>query len=204
MKKAFRILSLILVVVCSLVVPVVTVSCDDVVGGKDVAEQDESGLDFCNVGGETSGYGVRALSDFSLSEVEIPSMHDGRTVTIIMPSAFMYKSTLKSITIPDSITVINNMAFVECTGLESITIPDGVTAVEQLTFANCTSLKSVTLPAGITTLGEGAFDGCTALTSIHYAGTMAEWEAISKGSRWNSNTGEYTVYCADGELPKQP
>ena len=38
------------------------------------------------------------------------------------------------------------------------------------------------------------------LRNIKYRGTEEEWKAISKGSSWDSNTGNYTItYNYDGE-----
>ena len=51
-------------------------------------------------------------------------------------------------------------------------------------------------------IDEGAFRGCIGLTSINFGGTKAQWNAISKGSMWNSDTGNYTIYCTDGTISK--
>jgi hypothetical protein len=37
---------------------------------------------------------------------------------------------------------------------------------------------------------------------IIFEGTIKEWSSISKLNRWNYNTGEYSVSCTDGILPK--
>ena len=37
---------------------------------------------------------------------------------------------------------------------------------------------------------------------ITYTGTQAQWNAISKGSNWNYNTGSYTIHCTDGDIAK--
>ena len=31
---------------------------------------------------------------------------------------------------------------------------------------------------------------------------MKEWDAITKGTSWDKDTGAYTVYCTDEEIPK--
>lgn len=33
-------------------------------------------------------------------------------------------------------------------------------------------------------------------------GTVAQWNAISKGDDWNSATGNYTIHCKDGDISK--
>uniref|UniRef100_UPI0025F393B2 leucine-rich repeat domain-containing protein n=1 Tax=uncultured Ruminococcus sp. TaxID=165186 RepID=UPI0025F393B2 len=63
------------------------------------------------------------------TEVKVPAEIDGKAVSSINYTAFNHRSSLTSITIPDSVTSINNAAFSGCTSLTSITIPDSVTSI---------------------------------------------------------------------------
>ena len=84
-------------------------------------------------------------------------------------------TSLKSITIPDSVTIIGECAFSECTSLESITIPNSVISIEDEAFGGCKNLKSVIIPGSVTTIGEDVFWGCTKLESlIGVPGSYAE------------------------------
>ena len=155
----------------------------------------------------------------SLTSITIPN-----SVTSIGQYAFSVCSSLTSITIPDSVTSIGTNAFYECSKLTSIAIPDGVTsiggsvfALSGLTsvtipnsvtsigdgaFASCTNLSSITIPNSVTSIVDYAFYGCGSLTSITYIGTQTQWNAITKGTNWNSNTGNYTIHCTDGDVAK--
>jgi len=111
-------------------------------------------------------------------------------------------SSLTEIAIPNTVTSIGSDAFSGCSGLRSITIPDSVTSISNNAFRWCRSLASVTIPDSVTSIGSQAFL-CQSLTSIIYEGTMAEWNAISKDSSWNSGMPmHYTIYCTDGEIAK--
>lgn len=55
----------------------------------------------------------------------------------------------------------------------------------------------------VTSIGDWAFYHCSSLTSITFNGTKQQWNAISKGYRWNDNTGAYTIHCTDGDVPKE-
>ena len=179
------------------------------------------GLAFCPLDDGT--YAVEVGEAKYLSEVLIPATYKGKTVSTIGKSAFANCKNLKSITIPnsvttigerafynctsltsvtipDSVTTIGDYAFYNCTGLTSVTIGDGVTSISDDAFYNCTDLTSVTIPNSVTEIGDRAFYECTSLTSIKYRGTRKQWNAISKGSDWNFNTGNFTItYNYTGE-----
>ena len=120
----------------------------------------------------------------------------------IAGDAFYGCTGLKSIVIPDSVKSIDSMAFYGCTGLKSMTIPDSVKSIGWEAFYGCTGLKSVTIGNGVTIIYDSAFYKCNRLTSITFNGTIAQWDAIAKGSWWNYNTGFYTVHCTDGDIKK--
>ena len=128
----------------------------------------------------------------------IPS--DG-SVTSIGDAAFESCTGLTSVTIPDSVTSIGWSAFIGCTRLTSITIPDSVTSIGSSAFSGCSSLTSITIPDSVTSIGGYAFQGCRRLTSITFNGTIAQWNAISKGNNWKKSVPRACkVVCTDGEI----
>ncbi len=100
------------------------------------------------------------------TELEIPSILDGYTVTSIGMGAIDGCSSLTNIDIPDSVTSIGNLAFSSCTSLTSIDIPDGVTSIGGSAFMGCYSLAHVNIPDSVTSIGEYAFLGCESLERI--------------------------------------
>ena len=118
----------------------------------------------------------------SLTSVTIPD-----SVTSIGDFAFSYCESLTSVTIPDSVTSICDNAFDGCTSLTSVTIPNSVTSIGVGAFASCTSLTSVTIPDSVTSINNGAFYDCTSLTDVYYAGSEAQWKAISISSNRNDD-----------------
>ncbi len=104
--------------------------------------------------------------------------------------AFGECTSLKTISIPDSVITIEGnafnrsglntvvfgenskvnsigeYAFCECTSLEYFEFPKNVTVVSEEMFVGCSSLKTVTLHNGITVIKQNAFRGCNSLNII--------------------------------------
>ena len=109
---------------------------------------------------------------------------------------------ITSYVIPEGVTSIGTGEFRGYSALTSITIPNSVTSIGYAAFEDCISLKNVTIPNSVTSFEADAFARCESLTIITFEGTMAQWNAITKETSWNYNTGEYTISCADGEIAK--
>ena len=100
------------------------------------------------------------------------------------------------------LTGLNKGAFYCCSSLTSVTIVNSLTSIGDSAFAGCRGLTSVTIGKGVTSIGDYAFQNCIGLTNINFNGTKVQWNAISKGANWDSNTGNYTIHCIDGNISK--
>jgi len=129
-------------------------------------------------------------------DVVIP---DNMGIASIGSQAFSGCSTLRSVTMPDSINSIGGRAFsgsslssinlsknltsigIEafrgCNNLTNVVVPSGVTSIGWSAFDSCISLASITLPDGLTSIGNGAFWYCTSLTSINLPSGMTKIES---------------------------
>ena len=67
--------------------------------------------------------------------------------------------------IPDDVTEIGNDAFMGRSKLKGIVIPESVTSIGSFAFYQ-TALHNITLPKGLTAIREHAFDGCDNLTEV--------------------------------------
>ena len=99
-------------------------------------------------------------------ELIIPANIEGKPVTSIGFVAFDNRTSLTSITIPDSVINIGVSAFRRCTSLTSITIGNGVTSIGVSSFEQCTKLTSITIPDGVTSIGDYAFHRCISLKNV--------------------------------------
>ena len=145
--------------------------------------------------------GVTSIGEYaftncsSLTSIELPS-----GLTSIGESAFFGCRGLTSISLPSGLTSIGDYAFYWCSGLTSINLPSGVTSIGDYAFSDCSGLTSIELPSGVTSIGRYAFNYCRSLTSITFAGTVEQWNAITKSNSWRSGVPATKVVCSDGEV----
>lgn len=106
-----------------------------------------------------------------------------------------YNGSGGDVVIPDGVEAIGS-AFMNRTDVISVVIPDGVTSIYNHAFSGCTNLKSITIPASITERDETAFNDCDSLTDIYYSGTQEQWkEFLFEGA---DKLRIATVHCSDG------
>lgn len=100
---------------------------------------------------------VYGFSGSSTSTVAIPSMENGKPVVGISANAFMNKTSITKVILPDSVTSIGNNAFSSCTSLESVEIQGAVTSIGDYAFQYCSALTGIDLPEGLLSIGRSAF-----------------------------------------------
>ena len=128
---------------------------------------------------------VTGCSD-TATEITISSEYNGYPVTEIANCAFKNKTSLKKVTIANSVTSIGWGAFLGCTGLTRVDINDIAKwcAIEfydddanPLIYAhnlylNGELVTDLVIPYGITSIGHLALIGCTSLTSVTIADSV--------------------------------
>ncbi|MEI0611072.1 leucine-rich repeat domain-containing protein [Brachyspira pilosicoli] len=107
-------------------------------------------------------YAFHMLS--SLKELTIPN-----SVTSIEKDAFWQCTKLEKLTLGNSLKIIGDSAFLGASSLKELTIPNSVTTIEASAFAY-SGLVSLTLPASLTAIGNLAFSASLSLTTLTYLG----------------------------------
>ena len=141
-------------------------------------------------------------------------------VTVIGKRAFENNYNITSVSMKSSVTTIESKAFSNCVNLVSISLSSSLTEIPEKAFYSCKSLSSISLPSSVVSIGKCAFEYCISLTtiyinattcdidtyafsyctnlkSIYFAGTMNQWDKVTKQ---DIGINQYTVYCSDGTI----
>ncbi len=112
------------------------------------------------------------------AEMEVPSTFKGLPVVEIYQNAFLEKTSLQTIVIPEGVTRIGKKAFYGCTNLTEITLPSTLREIGELSFAVLPYLENLNLPEGPETIGDEAFYGDESLQSVSLPSSL-KWMGSS-------------------------
>ena len=141
------------------------------VAGGNTAYKSVDGVLFTKDGSELVCYGAGRTAP----EYRVPY-----GVTTLRPSAFSYNAALTGVTLPETLAEIGDWAFGH-TGLKTVTLPASVKTLRHDAFGGCARLTKAYVAVGLATVREKAFDD-SALKDVYYAGTEAQWDAVSVNS----------------------
>ncbi len=137
---------------------------------------------------------ITGVGSFTGDVLSIPQDDgNGRIVTHIDDYAFMDCTSIKKVSIPDTVKEINGGAFQNCTGLTEINFSEGLVKIEVWAFYGCTSLTKVSIPASVQTVGQGAFSLCSGITSFTVADGNESYVA-KDGVLYNSDMTTLLIY----------
>ena len=122
------------------------------------SENASSGLAF-ELNEDKNSYTLVDMGDCTDTEIVIPSYYNGLPVTKIGEGAFLNKSGITSVVVPEGVLNIGNGAFRECVNLVDISLPSTVTSIGEYAFYGC-ALTSLSLPEGLTEIKQYTFYGC--------------------------------------------
>ena len=91
-----------------------------------------------------------------------------------LPGVFRFRSSLVSVTLPQSLTAIEEGAFMDCRSLRELALPAHLETIGDEAFHGCNSLERVVFPASLKKLGKEAFGSCKGLQSVVLPATIEE------------------------------
>ena len=128
------------------------------------------------------------------TEIIIPE-----NVTEIGKLAFYY-TDIEKIVIGDNVTSIGRYAFWSLPSLTYLEIGNGVENVDMYVIANCENLTYLSIGTGVKKFPDNFITLNPKLDTIHYAGTMEEWNSIEKSNIWNTLNYVTKICCSDGDI----
>ena len=111
----------------------------------EVKTDSETGIQYASITGYTGNPSV----------LVIPSEIDGYPVHMIAAQAFEEKTSLRAVTIPDSVTEIGSRAFADCTNLQNVELSKGLVSLGSNVFNGCVSLLEIEIPKSLTDISLG-------------------------------------------------
>lgn len=104
------------------------------------------------------GIEITGIANYNTTgNYEIPSQIDGKTVVGIGYRAFYYETSLKSVTLPDTLKYIDEQAFAYCSSLIEIIIPASVTEIRNNAFLPCDKLADIYIASTNISIANYAF-----------------------------------------------
>ena len=85
-----------------------------------------------------------------------------------------YGTSIKSISLPNSVKKIGKSSIANCAELEKITLSDNISEIPTGAFNSDYKLTSIELPTKLTSIGASAFLNCESLESIDIPDTVTE------------------------------
>lgn len=140
-------------------------------------------------------------------------------ITSIDYGTFYGCTSLKSVTLADSVTYVESTAFEDTPFLANlgefatlfgselyrytgdgtnVEIPDTITSIGSNAFLYEDSLESVTIPSSVTAIKDDAFYGCYYLSDIYFQGTKSQWNAIDIAD--TDDFSDVTIHFTDDAL----
>lgn len=110
----------------------------------------------------------------NMQVLEIPAKIDGKDVVEIRENAFFKCSSLKKVTVPETVTFIGHHAFFGCTSLEEIMLSENIISIDEGCFSGCISLDKVTLPDNLRVIEDKSFYNCKSLDDIVFPHGLEE------------------------------
>ena len=120
------------------------------------------------------GDNVKSIGNYAFNDcISLMNLDLGSSLVTIGEYAFN-RSSVSSITIPNSVTEIGKYCFAENTKLEKITIGNDCRELSEGIFSGCSALTSVVLNDGLEKIISRAFAFCKSLESISIPGTVVQ------------------------------
>ncbi len=137
--------------------------------------------------------GLRSIGNAAFSFMRLQSVNlEDTSVESVGMYAF-YSTSLRRVTLPETLSVMGESAFAECASLRELSFTgERLESIPAHAFKG-SAVESVTLPYGVTSVGPGAFADCLSLTSVTLPNTVREllYAYENFDYYWNASQGVF-------------
>ncbi len=147
--------------------------------------------------------GCRKLSAFSADpQNDTFCAEDGVLLTKDPRAVYLFPYAQNETYTAPVVEEIASRAFMWRSNIFNVTIPEGLTALRSAAFEG-SSIQEIHLPSSLALIEEDAFAECEQLKAVYFSGTQSQWAQIET-QNGNGPLLLNTVHCADGDYPPQP
>ena len=176
MKKANKILSIILAILMVIsIIPITASAASEGKAGDSIYWSIKNGVLYFSGSGEM----------YSYTSSNAPWRY--------------YKDSIKEISLNDRITTIGEYAFYNL-NITKVEIPEGIRKIGTCAFANCTSLSEVVIRKGVEIIDIDAFANCTSLNNVYYYSPQNDWGLINIRTGNNYLLNAELIVNGDGQI----
>ena len=162
-----------------LLVAVLALSCFVIMNNSDESSADTSGTCGANLNWEYDG-DTHTLTITGTGEMSNYNPYPPQ------PPWYSFRTDIVNLTISSGVTSIGNYAFSGCSSLKSVSLPNTLSVIGSSSFASCSKLASIVIPNSVTTLKYEAFYGCSNLCSVTLGSSVEEIATTSINSSFHN------------------
>ncbi len=122
------------------------------------------------------GEGIETVGYYAFQHTSIEKLYVPASAKTIGSCAFRGCSSLADLTFAEGIEIIGDFAFNDCTSLKTVTIPDSVIELLHGAFAFCEALEEATIGNGLKELSSEVFRGCYLLEKVNIGSRVVQIE----------------------------
>ncbi len=135
---------------------------------------------------------ITTLEEATFQHTNISTITIPQSVETFGMAVFNGCASLEEVVFENKFTTISQGLFLNCSSLKQITIPESVTTIESNAFQG-TALESITIPANITDIAGNAFWSCNEIKTVNINSVSIYTSLTSNSScgyilNWGANT----------------
>ena len=110
--------------------------------------------------------GVQAIAKEAFRKSSIKKVTLPESLLEICAGAFQECDKLREIQVPSRCVFIGTLAFGGCSSIKRVDLQESIRAIHSGAFMNCKSLKRIAIPSSVTTIEDNTFRGCSELREV--------------------------------------